>query len=85
MTNYISDGKKLLNVEYDDIPNINDTVDAMRVISTDKRAEDENALFLLKLDGSICCYILDEIYIVGKADNFDNLIEAIEAWKNEDI
>ena len=85
MKNYMSDGKKLLHVEYDDIPTINDIVDDMRVLSTDKRAEDENALFLLKLDGSICCYILDEIYIVGKADNFDNLVEAIEAWRDEEI
>ena len=85
MKNYMSDGKKLLHVEYDDIPTINDMVDGMRVLSTDKRAEDENALFLLKLDGSICVYILDEIYIVGKADNFDNLVEAVEAWRDEEI
>ena len=49
MANYISDGKKLMNVEYDDIPQINDTVDSIRVLSSDKRAEDDNALFLLKL------------------------------------
>lgn len=85
MANYFSDGKKLINVEYDDIPTINDTVDNMRVLSTDKRAEDENALFLLKLDRKICVYILDEIYIVGKADNFDNLVEAIDAWRDEEI
>ena len=85
MTNYTSDGKKLINVEYDDIPTINDMVDDMRVLSTDKRAEDENALFLLRPDGKICCYILDEIYIVGKADNFDNLVEAINAWRDEEI
>ena len=85
MAIYESDGKKLINVEYDDIPTLNDTVDGMRVLSTDKRAEDENALFLLKIDGSICVYILDEIYIVGKADNFHNLIEAVEAWRDEDI
>jgi len=85
MTNYFSDGKKLVNIEYDDIPSINDSVDGMRVLSSDKRAEDENALFLLKLDGSICVYVLDEIYIVGKVDNFDNLVEAIQAWRDEDI
>ena len=85
MAIYESDGKKLINVEYDDIPTLNDSVDGMRVLSTDKRAEDENALFLLKLDGSICVYVLDEIYIVGKSDNFDNLVEAVQAWRDEDI
>ena len=85
MTIYESDGKKLINVEYDDIPTLNDSVDGMRVLSTDKRAEDENALFLLKLDGNICVYVLDEIYIVGKSDNFDNLVEAVQAWRDEDI
>ncbi|MEA1891214.1 MAG: hypothetical protein U9N33_00715 [Campylobacterota bacterium] len=85
MNRYVSDGKKLIDVEYDDIPVVNDMVDGMRVLSTDKRAEDENALFLLKLDGTICCYVLDEIYIVGKADNFESLVEAIEAWRDEEI
>ena len=85
MANYISDGKKLTNVEYDDIPKINDMVDEMRVLSTDKRAEDENALFMLKLDGTICCYILDEIYIVGKAEGFNTLVEAVNAWRDEEI
>ena len=85
MAIYESDGKKLINVEYDDIPTRNDTVDGMRVLSTDKRADDENALFLLKVDGSICVYVLDEIYIVGKADNFHNLIEAVEDWRDEVI
>jgi len=85
MAIYESDGKKLINVEYDDIPTRNDTVDGMRVLSTDKRADDENALFLLKVDGSICVYVLDEIYIVGKADNFHNLIEAVEDWRDEAI
>ena len=85
MANYVSDGKKLINVEYDDIPQINDSVDGMRVLSSDKRAEDENAIFLLKLDGTICVYVLDEIYIVGKADNFDNLVEAVDTWRDEEI
>ena len=84
MSVYISDGKKLLNVEYDDIPQINDTVDSRRVISKSER-DDEYALFLLDLNGSICCYVLNEIYILGKADGFDNLIEATEAWEDEEI
>jgi hypothetical protein len=85
MKSYISDGKKLLGVEYDDIPDINDTVDSMRVLSKDQRAIDELALFLLRPDGKICCYVLDEIYIVGKADNFESLVDAINAWRDEEI
>ncbi len=85
MSVYASDGKKLINIEYDDIPTINDTVDGMRVLSTDKRAEDENALFMLETNGNICCYILDEIFIVGKVDGFENLVEAIDAWNNDEI
>lgn len=85
MATYISDGRKLLNVEYDDIPTTNDIVDGMRVLSTDKRAEDENALFLLDQYGKIHCYILDETYIVGSANGFENLVQAIEAWNNHEI
>ncbi|WP_321779131.1 hypothetical protein [Sulfurimonas sp.] len=85
MSVYISDGKKLIDIEYDDIPTINDMVDGMRVLSTDKRAEDENALFMLESDGNICCYVLDEIFIVGKVDGFENLVDAIKAWNNNEI
>ncbi len=85
MATYTSDGKKLINVEYDDIPTVNDIVDGMRILSTDKRAEDENALFMLKLNGEICCYVLDEIFIVGNVDGFENLVEAVAAWNNDEI
>ena len=85
MSIYVSDGKKLIDVEYDDIPTINDTVDGMRVLSTDKRAEDENALFLLEANGNISCYVLDEIFIVGKVSGFENLVEAVQAWNNDEI
>ncbi|WP_324172308.1 hypothetical protein [Sulfurimonas sp.] len=85
MSVYISDGKKLIDIEYDDIPTINDMVDGMRVLSTDKRAEDENALFMLESNGNICCYILDEIFIIGKVDGFENLVDAIKAWNNNEI
>jgi len=85
MATYVSDGKKLVDVEYDDIPAINDTVDGMRVLSTDKRAEDENAMFLLEPNGNISCYVFDEIFIVGKVSGFENLVEAIEAWNNDEI
>ncbi len=85
MSVYVSDGKKLVGVEYDDIPTINDMVDGMRVLSTDKRAEDENALFMLEQNGEICCYVLDEIFIVGKVNGFENLVDAISAWNNDEI
>ena len=85
MSIYVSDGKKLVDVEYDDIPGINDIVDGMRVLSTDKRAEDENALFLLEANGNISCYVLDEIFIVGKVSGFENLVEAVEAWNKNEI
>ena len=51
MAIYVSDGKKLIDVEYDDIPGINDTVDGMRVLSTDKRAEEYRS-FKHRLHGS---------------------------------
>jgi len=85
MANYISDGKKLLNVEYDVVPTLNDTVDGMMVISTDARADDEYAVFLQNLDRTVCCYVFDEIYIVGKVDGFENLIKAVQAWNNDEI
>ena len=70
MKHYTSDGQKLLDVEYDDQPVLNDTVDGMRVISTDRRSEEEYALFLLVPDGSVGCYVLDETYIVGRVFGF---------------
>lgn len=82
---FVSDGKKLLNVEYDDTPNISDVVDGMRVMSKDVRSEDEYALFLLELNGDVCCYVLNEIYIIGKVGGFENLIDAAKAWKNNEI
>lgn len=85
MASYESDGKKLINVEFDVIPQINDIVDSMRVISTDRRAEDEYAIFLQEPNGRVCCYVLDEIFIVGRVDGFENLVKAVEAWRDEEI
>ena len=85
MASYVSDGKKLLNVEYDVVPTLNDIVDGMMVISTDARAADEYAVFLQNLDRTVCCYVLDEIYIVGKVDRFENLVKAVQAWNNNEI
>jgi hypothetical protein len=84
MAVYTSNGKQLLDVEYDVIIEINDILDSMRVISKDVR-EDEYALFLLEPNGNVCCYVLDQVYIVGRVNGFNNLIEAIEAWKCNEI
>ena len=86
MATFTSDGKKLLNVEYDDTPQINDIVDTMRVLSRDDSMSDEEyAIFLLELNGHICCYVLDEIYIIGKESGFESLPKALEAWRNHEI
>lgn len=85
MASYVSDGKQLINVEYDVIPQLNDMVDGMRIISTDRRADDEYAIFLQELNQSVCCYVLDEVFIVGKVSGFENLVKAVEAWNNDEI
>lgn len=85
MASYISDGKKLLNVEYDVLVEINDTVDGMRVLSVNSKSDEEYAVFLLEPNTKVTCYIFDEVFIIGKSDSFDSLIEAIEAWDNEEI
>ncbi len=84
MAIYATDGKKLIDVEYDVIIEINDIVDDMRVLSIDKKSE-EYAVFLLEPNTKVTCYIFDEVFIIGKADSFDNLIEAVEAWNNNEI
>lgn len=85
MANYNTNGKKLINVEYDLIPQINDMIDGMRVLSVREKNTDEYAVFLLESNTRITCYIFDEIFIIGKADSFDNLADAIEAWKMDEI
>ena len=85
MAIYESDGKKLLNVEYDVVPAVGDIVDTMRVLSTDYNAQQEYALFLLEPNTRVTCYILDEIFIIGKESGFESLNEAISAWKNSEI
>jgi hypothetical protein len=84
MAVYTSNGKQLLGVEYDAIVEINDMLDGMRVISKDIRG-DEYAVFMLELNGNVCCYVFDEVFIIGRVSGFDNLIEAAEAWKNNEI
>lgn len=85
MAVYASDGKKLINVEYDAIVEINDIVDGMRVLSVDKRSTGEYAVFLLEPNTKVTCYIFDEVFIIGKASSYDNLIEAVEDWNNNEI
>jgi len=86
MAIYQSDGKKLIGVEYDLIPQINDIIDGMRVLSVDIKSIEEYAVFLLEpLSRRVICYIFDEIFIIGKSDEFETLNEAIEAWKAEEI
>jgi len=85
MAIYSSDGKKLVGVEYDLIPQINDIIDGMRVLSVDHDPSGEYAVFLLEPNTRITCYIFDEIFIIGKADSFESLSEAIEAWRNGEI
>jgi len=85
MAIYTSDGKKLIDVEYDIVPQINDIIDEMRVLSVDLNSDNEYAVFLLEPNARISCYVFDEIFIIGKADGFENLSDAIEAWKAEEI
>ena len=85
MATYNSDGKKLLDCEYDYIPQPNDIIDSMRVLSVNDRGDGEIAVFLLESTTRVTCYIFDEIFILGKGESFDNLHEAIEAWKNGEI
>jgi len=82
---YYSDGKKLIDVEYDTIIKVGDIVDGMRVLSTNSDTNGEYAVFLLEPNTRVSCYIFDEIFILGKADSFENLQKAIEAWNNEEI
>ena len=85
MATYNSDGRKLLDCEYDYIPQVNDMIDSMRVLSVTSDANGELAVFLLEPTTRVTCYIFDEIFIVGKGDSFDSLNDAIEAWKNDEI
>ena len=86
MAIYHSDGKKLMDVEYDVIPQINDIIDDMRVLSVDMKNIEEYAVFLLEpLSRHIICYIFDEIFIIGKSDEFETMSDAIEAWSAGEV
>jgi hypothetical protein len=85
MAVYYSNSKQLLNVEYDVVPELNDLIDGMRVLSTDRRSFEEYAVFLLEPSSKISCYVFDEIFIVGRVSGFESLPEAIIAWGNDEI
>jgi len=85
MAIYKSDGRKLIDVEYDVTPQINDIVDEMRVLCVDKNSHNEYAVFLLEPNSRITCYVFDEIFILGKADSFENLTDALGAWRAGEI
>ena len=85
MAIYNSDGKKLVGVEYDVVPQVGDIIDTMRVLSTDYNEENEYAVFLLEPNTRVSCYIFDEIFIIGNQSGFESLNEAILAWKNSEI
>ena len=85
MAIYNSDGRKLINVEFDATPKAGDLVDSMRVLSVNKKANEEYAVFLLEPNTRVTCYIFDEIFIIGKESGFESLNDAVEAWKNDEI
>jgi hypothetical protein len=82
---YNSDGKKLINAEYDDIIEVNDMLDGMKVLSVQSKSDGEYAVFLLETSTKVTCYIFDEVFIIGKGESFETLVEAIEAWSNDEI
>ncbi|WP_457749820.1 hypothetical protein [Sulfurimonas sp.] len=85
MAIYNSDGKKLINVEFDVTPEVGDIVDSMRVLSVNKKNNDEYAVFLLEPNTRVTCYIFDEIFIIGKESGFESLNDAVSAWSNDEI
>jgi len=85
MAIYTSDGKKLIDVEFDVTPQVGDIVDSMRVLSVNKKDNDEYAVFLLEPNTRVTCYIFDEIFIIGKESGFESLNDAVIAWKNNEI
>ena len=85
MAIYMSDGKKLIDVEYDVTPQVGDIVYSMRVLSVNRQTNDEYAVFLLEPNTRVTCYIFDEIFIIGKESGFESLNDAVNAWKNGEI
>ena len=85
MAVYTTNGKELIDVEYDVIPEVNDIIDGMIVLSTDRKSVDEYGVFLLEPSSKVSCYVFDEVFIVGRVTGFESLPEAIKAWNNDEI
>jgi len=85
MAIYYTDGKKLIDVEYDVVPQVNDLIDGMRVLFVDIRSQEEVGVFLLEPNTRVSCYVFDEVFIVGKSESFDSLPDAIAAWNAHEI
>ncbi len=85
MALFQSDGKKLLDVEYDTLVEVGDVVDGMRVLSIQSRGDEYCAFLLDPLSRQVTCYVFDEIYIIGRSPMFETLNEAVEAWLNDEI
>ncbi len=85
MAIYYTDGKKLIDVEYDVVPQVNDLIDGMRVLFVDIRSHEEVGVFLLEPNTRVSCYVFDEVFIVGKSESFDSLPDAIAAWNAHEI
>ena len=85
MKSYYTDGRRILDVEYDERPEVSDTIDSMLILSVHEKSADEYGLFVLEADGNVGCYVLDEIYIVGRVSGFETLNDAIAAWMSDEI
>ena len=81
MAIYSSDGKKLLNVEYDVVPQVGDIIDGMRVLSVDMKTHEEYAVFLLEPNTRITCYVFDEIFILPSLLIFFTLSSCFDLQK----
>ena len=85
MASYKTDGVKLLDVEYDFVAQVGDTIDDMRVVSVDIRSSEEMGFFLVDHFGRVMVYVFDETYLVGKSPWYETLPDAIEAWNDGEI
>lgn len=84
MKQYISDGQRLTNVEYDDRPAVGDTLDGMLVISVNDR-EDGYAVFVQEPNMHVGVIVLEDNYLIGRVFGFETLVEAAEAWRDGEI
>jgi hypothetical protein len=85
MKRYQSDGRKILDVEFDERPQVSDFFNGMPIMSVHEKSADEYALFVLEPDATVGVYVLDEIFIVGHVPGFETLNDAVLAWMREEI